>query len=224
MIYKNKKQILVIGDSHIRVFEHIFFKIFLAKYHFNIVYVAGATAYGLGNKNSQTNSYNVFLNALKTSHYEQIIVSLGEVDTAYTLWSVAQRDKKEIKDVVLLAIQRYKFFLKEISLYAPVVVFSASLPTISDLSQCDGTVSGVRKNINISQKKRTYFALFFNKKVKFFCYYNKQLTYVNFSQSTLNYETRYVHPWILNKNVCDHHYLRWVYAGLIILKKYKKEW
>ena len=224
MIYKNKKQVLVIGDSHIRVFEHIFFKIFLAKYNFNVVYVAGATAYGIGNKNSKTNSYNVFLNALKTSDYEQIIISLGEVDTAYTLWSIAQRDKKEIKDIILLATQRYKQFLKEISVYAPVIVFSASLPTISDLAQCDGSVAGIRKNIKVSQKRRTYFTLFFNKKVRDFCRYVKPLTYIDFSPNTLNSKKRYVNHWILNKDLCDHHYSRWVYAGLIILKKYKKEW
>ena len=216
---KNKpnNNVLVLGDSHIRVFEHWIFRLLMRRYHFHIAYVPGATAYGIANRNSQTNAYNIFYDALNRQNYRKIIVTLGEVDTAYTLWSIIQRDKKDIDEVLNVAIKRYIDFLKELSGYAQVIVLSASLPTISDLTDCDDSVQGIRKKVDISQRERTALALRFNASIKEFCSHDSSIEFCDFDRYALNPKTQLVRSWLLNKkNPCDHHYRRWVYALLIL--------
>ena len=214
-----KKNILAIGDSHIRVFEHWFFKLFKRGFHFNIIYVPGATAYGIANRRSKTNAYNRFYDGLERRDYQHIVVTLGEVDTAYTLWHISQRDGKNIDEVLKVSAQRYIDFLKELSTYAPVTVLSASLPTIADLTDCDDSIQGIRKKIPITQKERTALALKFNSLIDEFCQNEKDINFINFDRYALNPKTELVRSWLVNRrNPCDHHYWRWVYALLICFK------
>ena len=223
-IVTSSQKVLAIGDSHIRVFEHKFFKLFFKNFTFNITYVPGATAYGIGNEHSKTRAYVLFKESLEKSDYKKIIITLGEVDTAYTLWSIATRDEKSINEVLSLSIQRYQTFLNELICYAPVVVLSAPLPTISDLADCDDAIQGVRKKVNVSQKRRTLLALHFNRKIKNFCETKSNVTFVELSSCVLNHKTKKVSSWFINnKNPCDHHYARWIYALLIIWKIKKKD-
>jgi len=218
-----KLEVLAIGDSHIRVLEHPLFRLFWNKIHFNIVYVPGATAYGIGNMYSKTKAYTIFKDALEKHNYDKIIITLGEVDTAYTLWSIAKRDKKSINEKLKEAINRYKKFIDELVEYAPVFVISASLPTISDVAECNDSIQGIRKKVNISQRSRTLLALSFNRNIKEYCKSKDGVTFIDFTPYTLDFKRKKVKSWLLNrKNSCDHHYSRWVYALLILWKLSRK--
>jgi hypothetical protein len=67
--------ILIVGDSHIH-------KIQLNKPH-KIAIFHGASAKGLNNKNSLSNTYNRFRSLLFDNKYETIILNFGNVDITH---------------------------------------------------------------------------------------------------------------------------------------------
>jgi len=219
---KIKNQILALGDSHIRVFEHSIFSYLMPQYNYKICYVPGATAYGIWNLQSQTNAYKKFMEALETYNYEEIIVTLGEVDISYTLWYLSAKTEKPLEMLLELSIQRYKTFLHTLVSYAPIKVLSTSFPTVNNVKECDDSISGVRKSVCISQKERTQLALKFNDKIKAFVENQSDMQYFDFNSMALDTKTGTVKHWLLNKkNICDHHYKRLIYALMIVSKIYR---
>ena len=60
----------------------------------------------------------------------------------------------------------------------------------------------------------------FNKQIKIFVENEQDMYYLDFNPVTLNTESGTVKSWLLNgKNTCDHHYKRWIYAIMIIIKR-----
>jgi hypothetical protein len=216
---QGKKRVLVIGDSHIRIFEHKFFKYFLSEYLFIVVYIPGATAYGIHNTKSKTNAYNKFIEALEKKDYDEIIVCLGEVDTSFSLWRLAFKRKEDINDILFTSIQRYKDFLQKLVKYAPVMVLSAPLSTIADTQKCDDSISGIRKQVDVSQSRRIKLTLKFNFQIKQFVYTQKDIKFIDFTPYVLDVKNMKVKFWILDKkNFCNHHYCHWLYTLLVIWK------
>ena len=216
-----KNKILALGDSHIRVFEHTYFKYLMPQFSYEICYVPGATAYGIGNLHSQTNAYKIFLEMLEKYNYEEIVVTLGEVDCAYTLWNLAEKTGKPMDTLLELSVERYKIFLNTLTAYAPVKILSSTFPTVSDVAECDDSISGIRKKISISQKERTQLVLKFNEQIKVFVESQVDMQYFDFNSMALDTKTGTVKYWLLNKkNICDHHYKRPIYVIMIVLKMY----
>jgi len=212
------KNILTIGDSHIRVFESKIFKYLLPTKNFIVSYIPGATVYGILNKNSKTGAYNKIIEALEKNKYERIVITLGEVDTAYTLWVISKRDKVDINKVLEISLNRYKTFLKEISKYGKITVLSAPFSTIEDEMECDDTITGIRKKIDVPQNKRIELALRFNEEIKNFCKDFDNIEFIDFASLVLDKNNK-VRKFLINKKKpCDHHYKRWVFALLIFWK------
>ena len=210
-------RILAIGDSHIRVFEHSYFGRFFPNIAFKIVYVPGATASGIRNVNSLTQAYSIFKAALEEGGYDEIFVTLGEVDAAYAIWKRAEVRGTEIAILLEDVVGKYEEFIHSLCNYAPTTVISAALQTISDCRGCGDETSKVRSSIDISIVERTRLTLDFNKKIKMFCAQQK-IDYFDFDTIALGKEGM-VRSWLVHPdNPCDHHYRRWVYAMLIIGK------
>jgi len=79
-------EILVLGDSHAKVFSNRLFKSSFPTYFFNIVKVAGATVSGLKNPNPKTQALPIFLHGIKNSKAATTIILIGEVDTGFVIW------------------------------------------------------------------------------------------------------------------------------------------
>lgn len=96
--FKAGKKILVLSDSHGGVFEYIHDNNLLFPHYINAEIIGGATAYGLANENSTTNSFNRFINAVKKfKEYDIVLIQLGEVDCSFILWEKAKKSIKKLK-------------------------------------------------------------------------------------------------------------------------------
>lgn len=213
----SKRRILAIGDSHIRVFEHLFFRLFFPRTEFKIIYVPGATASGINNVNSLTRAYTIFKEALEEGGYDEIIVILGEVDAAYAIWKRAELHKTDIEVILEDVVIKYQEFLLSLSDYAPIRVLSAPLQTIDDCRGCADETSQIRSSVDVPIQQRTQLTLEYNRRIKSFCA-EKEINYLDLDSVALG-ENGIIKRWLTNlKNPCDHHYRRWVYALLIIEK------
>ncbi len=218
LLAKNNYDILALGDSHIRIFNHRLFNDFVLKKKIDIIYVPSASAMGIKNLNSKTKAYAKFIDGLEKYNYNKIVITLGEVDTSYTIWSYSKQKSIKIEELLEKSLDNYKNFLIKITSYAPIIVLSASLPTLDDIEKCDDTISGIRKKIDISQKDRTKLTLDFNRNIKIFCQNQQDIKYIDLDTFALS-KNGIVRPWLLNKkNRCDHHYRRTTYALLLIWK------
>lgn len=218
---KNKQRVLAIGDSHIRVFEHWMFKLFFPNTKFNVVYVPGATISGIKNLNSLTQAYQIFNASLEQNQYNEIIITLGEVDAAYTIWKRAEVYKRDPMLILNDVICKYSAFILSLSSYSPVTVISTPLQTILDSNKCSDDISRKRSDINISIKIRTEFTLNLNEQIKLFCSKNN-IKFLDMDAIALG-KDNLVKRWLINpKNKCDHHYWRWIYA-LLLIWRIKKE-
>ena len=109
---KNGKKILVLSDSHGGVFEYIHDNNLLLPNYINAEIIGGATAYGLSNERSTTNSFNRFISALKKfKNYDIILVQLGEVDCAFVLWYKAQKLNKKPEEMISYSLKGYEKFI-----------------------------------------------------------------------------------------------------------------
>ena len=163
----------------------------------------GASVYGITNINSQTKAYKKFKDAVQNRDYEKIIVTLGEVDIAFTLWMLSQKQNKPVEELLKISLERYKGFLKFLSEFAPVIVISTPLPTVKETEECDDSISGIRKQINVSQKEKTKLALKFNKEIKKFVNTQPKMKYVDLTAFALDNKTQVVKEWLKNrKNPC----------------------
>lgn len=178
-----------------------------------IGYVPGATALGIWNRQSTTGSLAKFQASVAEGPYEFIVMTLGEVDTAYTIWMKAESTGAPLDTILQTAINRYNRFLD--TLPGPVFVISATLPTIGDDADCDDEVHRVRRTVHAPLGDRTALALRFNGAVRDHCAGSESLHYVDLDAAALgrNGEVRRVlrHP----LKPCEHHYFRPVYAALL---------
>ncbi|BAW96820.1 hypothetical protein NIES970_17620 [[Synechococcus] sp. NIES-970] len=78
-------EILILGDSHVAVFDRPKMRVNFPWYFFNVVSVGGATASGLENPNSITQAFSIFKTNLENSKAKIVIVLLGEVDTGFVI-------------------------------------------------------------------------------------------------------------------------------------------
>lgn len=198
-----KKRILVVGDSHAKIFRHFLFLRYLPSLHFTVVRKGGATASGLATPNSKTQAYKRFKDALATIPRDMVMVQLGEVDTGYVIWYRARKHNASVDEMFDLAIKSYTDFLSEVAATDDVIVISAPLPTITDGNDW-GEVADLRKEVTTSQKDRTALTLRFNSEIEAFCLENG-LGYLNLDSACLGkdgiVDSFYMHP-----NAIDHHY------------------
>jgi hypothetical protein len=211
MLYaRARMRVLALGDSHVRVFEHWWFLRALPRTRFEIVYVPGATAAGIGNPKSITRARTTFQQALENRAADLVLLNLGEVDTAYTLWKRADTHGKDVHMLMEQAAESYCKFVVEAAAAHPLAVLSASLPTLTDHAQGQDEVSAARASVKASQAERTQLALAFNQRVRACCETNG-IPYLNADAAALD-TSGTVRPEWINQDRYDHHYARRPYA------------
>ena len=209
-----KNRILVLGDSHVRVFEDWRFLWRFPRTRFDVVYVPGGTASGIGNRASKTGAYSRFLAALDRQEHNWVLVNLGEVDTAYTLWMRAQASGKSVQDLMAAAVKSYCAFLHEVKQRHTVVVLSACLPTLAEHADSKDEVAKVRTAVVASQHARTALTLDFNARIAEFCA-QQAIPYLNCAEAALGPHGIVRDAWV-NQKQHDHHYQRATYARWLV--------
>ena len=207
------KELLVIGDSHVRILSTNRVRFAFPFYYIKRVAVGGATVSGLENPNSKTQAFDIFMKAIRESNAKKIVVILGEVDTGFVIWYRAEKYQTNVSFIFDEAVKKYQKFLLLLSEDHEVICVSTPLPTIID-GQEWGPVADARKEVKATQLERTNLTLSFNKEMKEFCENNK-ITYVDLDSQSLG-DNGLVDNRLLRKDPYDHHYDPTAYSKLII--------
>lgn len=212
-----RKNILVLGDSHMRVFKHWLWRFMRPFWHFSVHYVPGATISGIENIHSASGARLHFNNVLAIKNFTHIFVCLGEVDIGYALW-IRAKQKKTTPDILLEElVQNYNFFLQELCNYAPVTLISAPYQTVVDWEPHKSDVSNLRKKVAIPIVERNKMTERLNNCMAISC---KDLN-INFIDgcSMLNANYHVKHFFCNPQDPYDHHYRRGHYALWLAFKK-----
>lgn len=207
-----KSEILVLGDSHARVFSDP--RIAIPGYWFNVISVGGATISGLKNPNSVTQAQPIFEKAIGRNKGNICITLLGEVDTGFVIWYRAKKHGINVEDILEQTISNYIEFIEKISRDRHVIIIGAPLPTIED-GQDWGEISNARKEVTASQVQRTDLTLELNQRME---HYAKEsgVMFINLDTESLG-QNGAVKNELLNSDRQNHHYDKEEYIK--ILKK-----
>jgi len=195
------RKVLVLGDSHVNVFNAIKCKKIFLKYDFQVIEVLGATASGLDNPNSQTNAYEIFQKSLRENQYSAVIVMLGEVDTGFVIWYRYEKKELTLLESLEKTISTYTNFLKGIN--GKVIVISAPLPSIKD-GQEWGEVANLRREIRATQLERTKLTIEFNSRIQKICN-ELNIKYLNLDRKVTG-ANGLLKKKFYSKIIGDHHY------------------
>lgn len=207
-----KRNVLVIGDSHAKVFEKDIIKNQTPRINWNVVSVVGATLSGLDNPNSKTQALPVFEWALSASRYESIVFQLGEVDLGFVIHYRSKFNNVDVDSAFNKALENYKNLILKAKKQAPVLVMSTCLPTISDDST--GDVANARKEIDIGQLERTRMTLLFNEKIREWCD-NNGVLFINLDPFVIGGDGL-INKKFIKKDKADHHYNSREFSKIII--------
>ncbi len=211
----SKKVILVLGDSHVLVFNQPKLKRSFPGTCFVIHSVGGATISGLENPNSKTNCRAIFDRALKTYRCrKKIIVMLGEVDTGFVIWYRATKYNKSVDEMLNKTVSNYKRFIRCIKRNDEVIVISTPLPTIHDKDI--GEVASLRKEVTATLRQRTELTTKFNALMKSFCE-RHGVSYISLDEDSIG-EDGLVSSELLNQDASEHHYNPLQYVKLLVPK------
>jgi len=207
-------RVLVLGDSHVRVFEHWLFLVGMPRTAFEVEYVAGATASGMGNRKSISGAYRRFSERLATTPHDLVLLNLGEVDTAYTIWRRADLKGIEVDTMFEMALRNYVQFIDEIASSHRLVVLSAPLPTLSDQVVNPDPEVKMRQHVSASQLDRTRLALRFNARIAEFCA-QRGVPCLSSDAAALGPDGVVRSGW-RRRDRPDHHYARLPYAWWLV--------
>lgn len=197
-----------------RVFEHWMFLLGLPRTAFEVVYVAGGTASGVRNLKSISGAYLRFRERLQDGPHDLVLVNLGEVDTAYTIWKRADRDGTDVEKMFESAVRNYCTFIEEVAASHRLVVLSAPLPTLADQARNPDPEAKMRNEVSASQHARTALALRFNARVRGFCA-ERGVPYLSADEAALGKDGLVRAAWC-RRDRPDHHYARLPYAWWLV--------
>ncbi|MEZ8358959.1 hypothetical protein AB6C40_01550 [Vibrio splendidus] len=208
-----KKQVLVLGDSHVLVFENSHITERYKDFFFNICSVGGATLSGLDNPNSKTKAMPTFSSEIKINKPKFIIINLGEVDMGFVIWYRNQYNNISIQEALDKAVKNYIRLILNAKNKADVICISAPLPTIKD-DQDWGEVANLRGSISATQRERTELTKEFNSLIDQFCSKNA-VRYINLDCRSSDYDGL-VSKSLLNDDELNHHYDNNKYSKILI--------
>jgi hypothetical protein len=209
--------VLVLGDSHVRVFEHWLFLAAMPRTRFEIVYVRGGTAIGILNPKSETGARLRFLDALARGPWDHVIVDLGEVDTASTLWRMAQKGVHPLDRLLDRSVTNYLDFLAEVLATQNLIVLAATLPTLDDAGGIDDPeVFQQRSHVDATQRQRTDLTMEFNRRIAAWCAANG-VPHLDTAPDALGPDGLVRPEWTV-RDKRDHHYARRPFARWLVAK------
>ena len=203
-----KKSILVLGDSHTGVFNHINKKRLMPDVEFSVVTVHGATAQGACNPNSKTNAFAKFKEKLSSEKkHDGVMVMLGEVDCGFVIWYRKEKYNTSIEEQLDNSVTKlFEFIDNEVRTKydaEQITVIGANLPTVFDHVMHGAKV---RRDFNGlgTLKERTQLTLMYNDSLKNECI-KRRYNYIDIVNETINPTARVVDKQYLRPNERDHH-------------------
>lgn len=200
------------GDSHTHLFEYIQQHRLMSRTIIRAVKVGGATARGIANSNSSTQSLRIFqryIQFVNKKHY--ILFMLGEIDCGYLAWYRADKYATSIDHQLLESITNYQSYLLKLldRGYSNLIICSAPLPAILDKENwgdiAEETLPSIqRQQVKASHRNRTDLTFHYNQLLREFCYeYNIQ--FLDLEKRTLNLTTKLIDDCYRQDNPSDNH-------------------
>lgn len=181
----HKELIHIAGDSHVFSFTNPLFRIH---------YLGPATAYGLKNVNSKTESRERLIRiAQSLSKGSTLILVFGEIDSRIQIFNQYMKQRKKINLVSLISqtVDRYTSVVKEISqLPIRIFIFNVLPP-------------GEQSNIYnypfyADRKTRLYITREFNRQLKFWCE-RDNIVFIDIFNSLINSDNTRIKDLVLDK-------------------------
>src|ERR1700730_4354772 len=207
-----RDHVLCLGDSHVAVMDHVE----MPGMWFRTKPLVGATASGVLNPQSKTNSLEKFTAKLAAGKpWQQIVLQLGEVDCGFLIWHRARRLDLGVDEQLAFTLDAYaKFIDLVVSMdYSRVLVLSVPLPTIGDDKTKWGEIANMRKTVTASQTERTALTLHFNEVLRDRCA-ALGVTFVDVTGGHLDLTTGLIDERFVREGQ-DHHLADGPYAGLV---------
>lgn len=205
-----KPEILVLGDSHAKVFSDKGAAV--PGYSFKVVSVPGATLSGLKNPNSVTQALPIFEKAIQNYSGNICITLLGEVDTGFLIWYRAKKHGIAVDQILEKTIANYVEFIEQIPREKCVIIIGAPLPTIED-GQEWGEIANARKEVTATQLQRTRLTLQLNQGMESYAKEHGVMS-INLDAESLG-DDGIVKSELLNSNRQDHHYSKEQYLKML---------
>jgi hypothetical protein len=179
--------------------------------------LSGATASGILNPESKTQSYRTFSARLDGARtWQDVLLHLGEVDCGFVIWHKAARDRLSIDEQLMRTLDSYCEFIRQVVArdLGHVIVMSAPLPTIANYRQDWGSIAHLRSKIAASQAERTDLTREFNAEL------GRRsaglgVWYADTTQQQLDPQTGLIRAEFVGTNERDHHLARRPYAAVI---------
>ena len=194
------------GDSHTAVFEYINGHVWFPGFFFQSLIIHGATASGLDNPNSKTQTRKKLDNFISANNFrnQALLIQLGEVDCGFVIWYRAEKYNIPVEDSLNTTLFKYQQFLMGLKNKAKrLIVMSAVLPTIQD-GRYFGEIANLRREVKANLKERTALTIQFNVSMEQFCLLNN-INFLNLDHLLLDNETGTVKKVFLNEDPLDHH-------------------
>jgi hypothetical protein len=207
------------GDSHIKIFNHIQGEKLIPWAWFDVVIAKGATAQGLVNPRSVSDGLRMFRRRVGAAEpWQHLVYLLGEVDCGYLVWYRAQKEGVSVESQVDTSLANYGALLREVAErgFERISVLSVPLPTISD-GQDWGEVANARLEVKATQRERTELTLAYNERLSEMCA-SVPATFVDITSEQLDPETGIVASSLINPNTNDHHLSEPAYAEIVARK------
>lgn len=209
-----RRVVLVIGDSHTRVFEHWLFLVVFPRTRFEIAYVKGGSAIGILNYNSQSGARASFDAALSREPWDHVLVCLGEVDAAYTLWRLAEYHAIPVDGLFERAVTSYMKFLDRIRARFSMAVIAAPYPTVDHIHGSVDEVLAMRAHVHATQRQRTDLTLEFNRRIGEWCT-EHGIAQLDTAAEALGPDRFVKESWKVRGRL-DHHYVRGRFARWMV--------
>lgn len=210
LLRKGRRRVLVIGDSHVRIFRHPLLRLLLPTVRFDVCYVPGASAIGLLNEKSKTRSGTIFRESLEGTTFDHVVVSLGEVDVSHALWLVSDFHKTDVGLFFRRALWTYQTFMLRHCPLDRTIVLGATLPTVERYEKDGDEVHTVRAAVGATWRERIDLARDFNGRMAEWCRL-RGIPHLDTGPAALG-EDGLVRPAWRVKHRVDHHYARLPFA------------
>ena len=198
--------IVVCGDSHSGIFQYC--NNFQEKYNFIGAGCAGASARGVLNPNSVSNSYNLFNERLKNNKAEKVIVMMGEIDCSYLAWVSSYKYNTHVREQIKKSVKNLFEFIKTEVMKkhgyknTQIIVVGSHLAAIgNDVNK--KRLHSLRPDVKATQEEVTVEILSYNRQLKNLCLQNGY-TYFDITDRTMG-DNGIINQDYVRENKYDHH-------------------
>jgi hypothetical protein len=217
--------VVVVGDSHARVFADIRTRGLVPRTSFSLTSVAGATARGLANPNSATDALSRFAAALDpVPRARRTVVMLGEVDCGFLCWYLAARQHTSVDAQLEISWARHHQYLERLlgEGRRHLAVVSVLPPTIDDYTRGEG-LANERREVTAGIEARTQTTLAYNRQLRAWAD-GHGCAYLDLDPDLIDPTTDLLRAAFRNPDPTDHHLAPGPLATLVARRFAELDW